>query len=63
MCFKIDPMMNWRPYIIGAISALVYLTVEHFLPEKWKGWMRAVIAIAATIVFHLILDYFTDGGL
>ena len=55
--------MNWRPYIIGAISALVYLTVEHFLPKKLKSWMRAVIAIAVTIVFHLILDYFTNGNL
>lgn len=59
--------MNWRPYITGAVSAFVYLTILHFLPKKLKVWMRTIIAIVMTValtcLIHLIHDYFTEGDL
>lgn len=52
--------MDLNPYIQGAITAIVYLSTDHFLPKNIKGFKRGIIAIAIAVAISLFIQFIID---
>lgn len=52
--------MNINPYVLGAITAIVFLAALYLLPKRIEGNKRSVISMLVAIVATLIIQFVAD---
>lgn len=52
--------MELNPYVSGFIVAFLYLTTDHFLSKKIKGFRRVLITIAVPVAVMCLIYLIGD---
>ncbi len=52
--------MDLNPYVQGAITAVVYLATNYFMPKKIQGIKRVVVVIVVAVAVSLFVHFIID---